>query len=490
MTIKPSLTQFCQWYVWLQDEGIFYDTRIHRARSETHIISEMLQIDFNGNVAEVIKSMKMMGTSRDSLKDTKKLTKKPTKVDLSRQLYNEVKSSLPVRLQVMPPDLLVYTINKQNEVSLFSKFDNQVLIKLLYDHPEVNSIIKVALENCDLGSKLEYTDYLQLLAKQISGDHSLSLPRNIPLISWDPNIAAYKSLDATILKDGPHPTWDQFLSRLEYPETFKAYVWSIFDPNNFGRQALWIHGEGNDGKSTVLNTLADFMGHDHVLALSKGSYEGEYFFGAALGKRLAIYNDCKNPHVIRSERIKSLLGGDVVSANSKYIPIKSAKVYSKLLFGANMVPSINYNDRSERTRLLLTAVTPYPKATQGDANFGPNLKAELPHFLFSCRQTYEVECPTGMNLRVPPKMDDTIKQLCNASDSDIITDFINKHVEMGSKFKVSKTDMRYALKTYLSGQFMTNNQMQFADLDLQKTLLQMDIILDAGHYVGCQLRRL
>jgi hypothetical protein len=292
------------------------------------------------------------------------------------------------------------------------------------------------------------------------------------LLSWGEE-PAYKVLDRSIIEQGEHPTWDEFIERIDYPETFKAYIWSIFEPRNFGRQALWIRGDGNDGKSTAINAVASFFGRSHVLSIGLGSYDRDFFFGEAFGKRLAIYMDCKNQSVLRRERIKSLLGKDTVSINQKYEKAFSAQIYSKLIVASNWPPQINYLDDSERTRLLYLQVGSYDNEF-GDPDFQLKLEQEIPQFLYTCRDSYENECPNGMSLRVPKDMQKNIKMYCQASDANLMEEFINTKLEFNSKYYMPNIEMRKELMEFYSKNWETK-QASYAFEDLMRLLTKRGI---------------
>jgi hypothetical protein len=150
-------------------------------------------------------------------------------------------------------------------------------------------------------------------------------------------------------------------------------------------------------------------------------------------------------------------------------------LYSKLLVASNFFPQINYNDDSERTRLLLLKVKRFADEF-GDPDFQENLVRELPNFLHHCQAFYETECPNGMALKVPAGMASDIKTLCSATDSDLLEQFIEERLQFDPKFYARKTEVRLALREY----FSRNSALQesgFSEQDLARLLIRRGVTM-------------
>jgi hypothetical protein len=151
--------------------------------------------------------------------------------------------------------------------------------------------------------------------------------------------------------EGPTPSWDEFLSRLDNPEAFLAWVWSIFETKHRGRQCLFLKGEvGRDGKSWILEQLAKFLG-SAAEAIDQNS-EGRFGVGDIYDKRFLAYPDCTNPSFVNSQLFRNITGNDRVRVEKKFEGAFSTSIRARLAVGANFNP-ITSSEESNLSRLLI-----------------------------------------------------------------------------------------------------------------------------------------
>lgn len=442
-----TLQEILKMYVYLTDKQQFFYIPRNAVVTESAVVKRLMAVPMGVEKAsEIINSMKETGTTKASLKP-----KKPAVASLISESYARIKNNLyMLRLSSKGINLL-YQTDASGQVTLCGELDKEKFVNLIVATPKAYEATLSELtegDNSGYYGNLTHKSFCEALYDNFLMDPSRILKEEPALISWSPLEPAYRVLDPSILKPGPTPNWDSFLSRMDYPETFKAYVWSAFEPRNTGRQALWIKGEGSDGKSSAINAISAFLGRSYVLSIGKGTYDKDYFFGNAFGKRLAIYMDCKNTYILKAERIKSLLGRDTVNINNKYEREFSAQVYSKLIIASNFHPKINYNDNSERTRLLLCEVATF-KDEFGDPDFEYNLEAEFPAFLLQCQEAYEANCPNNVNLRVPKSMVHKIKAACASKESELMEQFIEQRLIFEEGCSIRKLELHQELIDYL-----------------------------------------
>jgi len=244
----------------------------------------------------------------------------------------------------------------------------------------------------------------------------------------------YFNLDR--LKPGKTPAWDGWL--LQFPKqcvpVFKAWVYSIFDPGNMGRQAIWLHDNGYTGKSSVIQAINNYLGQDAAGSISGGSMKTNFAFEPLYGKRLITYGDCKEPNLIRTPKIHSLLGNDYVTIDRKGLPAFTAKLHAKLIVASNIAPQIDFAANNERTRLLYIPLKEAPEevlkkycALNKDGSvrrykdgspivrggrLTEELTEEMDAFIFSCQADYKKYCSTGQDIIVSERYLDMMKSHC------------------------------------------------------------------------------
>lgn len=489
-----TLKDFSQRYLYITDQDLYYDHKRSRKVSAKHVFSHALKLVGTENEPEatrIMASMELAGLPWAEFRPKKAGAKEGT-YNLLNDCYATLAPHLAYYRYFDGTSMVLYTKSAKGEVSYSGPCTEDQFRTLISGNKKVTELLQGHFESdLELRAKLTFLDFIREIFRRLEFDPDKVLEEQPALVSWSATTPAFKVLDPAILQPGPIPTWTQFLDRIDYPETFKAYIWSVFEPTNFGRQALWIQGEGTDGKSTVLRVLSHFMGTKHTMTIGIGSYDSDFFFGQCFGKRLAIYSDCKNLQVLRKERIKSVLGKDVVSINNKYEKAFSAQVYCKLLIGSNWMPQINYNDASERTRLLLTQMDKYADI-DGSGDFEGGLESEIGAFLYECKKSYADQCPKGMNLKVPEEMQRTIRTMCNAMDSILLEQFIEERLQFQPNYKVRKSDLHNSMREY----FMNNHATResgFSFNDLVRMLTQKGISpsqdpKEGGILMGVQLK--
>lgn len=483
-----DMRDFTARYIYLHDEDCFYD-KIYRRRVPRELMMKNAT-KVSDTPASLLKEIQdLCSYTLAEYQATSKKRKKNEAADSIKQVYSALAPHLPIRRYADALSPLLYTIDTNSQVSYGGPADAEQWKNLVASMPELVARIR-DLQNT-YAPEVELAALVPQLYRHFEFDAQFVLREPPPALSWTKETPAFRVLNESVLKPGPHPTWDEFLARCTFAPTIRAYIWSIFEPTNFGRQALWLQGEGGDGKSTVLRVLARFMGADHTLTIGLGTYDNDFFYGAAYGKRLALYPDCKNLSVLRKEKIKSLLGRDIVQINNKYEKPFSAQVYSKLVIGSNWMPQINYNDDSERTRLLVAKVRTYGDEF-GDPDFEDKLYSEMGAFLLTCKKDYAEQCPRGMNLIVPPAMRDSIRSECAALDGVLLQKYIEECLTFGPTFEVEKAVLYSSLKTHFMHYF-SGGDVAFAFNDLGRMLSKRGVsaVQDAGNaiYKGVQLKQ-
>lgn len=192
------------------------------------------------------------------------------------------------------------------------------------------------------------------------------------------------------------PTWGDILGRLgENAAPFAAWVWSLFEEDSDRKQAVYIFGEKDCGKSRVSEALGRMMGS---VTPSKGSFctlssqyiEGRWGVSGLVGKRLCAIDEAV-PSFLGSSRHKALTGSKDQHAEDKGKPGFTVSINTKFLFTSNQAPECaSRGDTLER--LIVCRMVTHGKSSQDlipDMQFDSLLDYELPAFLAVCRACYE-----------------------------------------------------------------------------------------------------
>jgi len=234
--------------------------------------------------------------------------------------------------------------------------------------------------------------------------------------------------DKKDLQDGLTPAWDEFLSRVQFPEHFLAWIWSIFEENDFGRKIFWFVSQGNDGKGKVLEALTEFVGLQNT-ASGVNVDEKSFFFAQVYGKSLVTIPDCKKQNVLQYESIHNITGGDYVQINQKGLKAFSASVYAKLIICMNNPPEINTENRNEASRVIISKIEPFTQAGAMDyLTWRKELKKEKFTILYKARECYKkLFDPQSGEIHFDIEH---VEENSDSTESSIIHEFLEEHCQI------------------------------------------------------------
>jgi hypothetical protein len=356
-------------------------------------------------------------------------------------VYTEIQSLFPLYSRVTARgERQIYFADEKNQVSLIHYEDDDSLVNSLMHNKvlwrKFKEYYRTSATLEPFRAQLNLRTFMVTIIKNhLLMDETKLIEQQPKNFSWSTDDLAFKKFDPSLLSDGPTPTWDEFCSRLNYPDVFKAWVWSLFTPDNNIRQAMWLTGSGNDGKSAVQKALRDIFGAQHVYDCKKGDESRQWFQSNVYGKCLVNYADCDNPHLLSIQAIKQLTGGDATSIEEKGVSAFSAEIYAKLFVSSNMPPKINPDFEAQTSRLIRLKLRPIASGEPKDEQFKTRLITEAYAFLAECRQHYEKHINAGNDaLILPAELTKEIETECAEEDYYIVQEFVKKYVEFGPQY--------------------------------------------------------
>lgn len=270
------------------------------------------------------------------------------------------------------------------------------------------------------------------------------------VISNDPTEPCLNFIDlngkAKEAEGGETEAWGRFLKKMtpEEGDVFKAFIWSIFDARNHGRQILYLYDDGYSGKSAVMKAIQEALGKRLCGAVQKDSLSNQFAFSKVWDKRLVTLGDNKNTHLHQSEKMKMLTGNDMADVERKNRDSFSWVMSAKVMVASNTPLEVNLRERNERTRVLpikinftidqmieegIVAVdgAGKPKFDKfgdpifvGDGTDWPSrLRAQFWSFMASCRPAYELLCPRHTDIIMPDSCQSNLETFSN----DLMDDY-------------------------------------------------------------------
>lgn len=343
---------------------------------------------------------------------------------------------------------------------LHSTKSNAVEYKELYDFYISNQ------ELASIKPRPDFNVFFEAIYSKFLDDASYQLISLPELISDDVNTPCFKYVDKLNIRKGPTPAWDQFLNRVDYPEIFLAWIGAVFDPKNEGRQALWLQGNGFDGKSKVSNALKEIYGPKYTTAI--GQEMGTFFYSTVYGKRFAVYGDCLNERLMSQTKIQGLTGADSVSVEYKGETPFMAKVYARLLICSNISPAVDFNKNNEKSRIIRLFVTKTAKGFDGDPDWEKKLVEEGPHLLHKAFEMYAKHAPKQTNITIPSDLWEKMETECGSDESSVVDEFVDLHLEPGEDNFAKKKEVIDALARFANSQDVPSHKINHLKNDLKQ----------------------
>jgi hypothetical protein len=188
------------------------------------------------------------------------------------------------------------------------------------------------------------------------------------------------------------PTWRSLFARIASPEAraaLSAWVWSLFVPESYRQQYVWVYGGGGNGKGALARFLHRVFEASAHFVSHVPDEPNQFWTHQLVNKRLVIMPDCENYHFPSSGLFKTLSGGDPICIEPKNRPAYTAVLDCKFLFTSNQLPALS-SGQSDMRRPIFVRL-------DGKGEWAPDFEERLwdeaGAFLWGCQQAYERLCP-------------------------------------------------------------------------------------------------
>lgn len=202
----------------------------------------------------------------------------------------------------------------------------------------------------------------------------------------------YQTRITAVSPDGTCAVWLRFLSEITGGDTeLQAFLQRMAGYALTGstreHSLAFLHGTGSNGKSVFLNTLAGILGGYHKTApietftVSNGGDRHPTELAGLRGARLVTAIETEEGRRWAESRIKSLTGGDPISARFMRQDFFEYTPRFKLVVAGNHRPGLRSVDEAIRRRFHLVPFTVTIPAERRDLTLGDRLRAEWPGIL-------------------------------------------------------------------------------------------------------------
>ena len=230
----------------------------------------------------------------------------------------------------------------------------------------------------------------------------------------------------------------EFCNRTSDPEVLQAYIGSLFVPNSYRQQYLYLFGAGNDGKGTLFNLLERMLGQTFT-AEDVPEKIAPFWTSGLIGKRLCVFPDLEDPGFPVTPRFRKLTGDDLIRVEEKFKKSYSTRIFTKFIFASNDELQMTAKKADQR-RALYIALDSYKGPT--DTRYIDKLWAEAPAIYALCLEKYRKLCPKdGPILQ-------SVKEPIHFERENEMDLFFNKYFEPDPKGKLRGAEWQRAKHDY------------------------------------------
>ncbi|NOP83145.1 hypothetical protein HNV23_27140 [Bacillus paranthracis] len=208
---------------------------------------------------------------------------------------------------------------------------------------------------------------------------------------------------------------------------------------------VFLYGDGDNGKSTLINLISLILGQNNVSSVSLRSLQTERF------SRVQLYNklfnsvaDISDDFYDSSDFIKALTGDDSIMVEYKGRDGFMMRNFAKLMFSCNKLPSFKDNTNGLNRRVIILPMTRVPKEKRKIESFFTEEERErcLIYSLLAIQQVYSNEKKFTISERMQKMLEDW------AEENDNVALFLKDCCEMGSVYKTKVRAMYEEYKDY------------------------------------------
>ena len=168
------------------------------------------------------------------------------------------------------------------------------------------------------------------------------------------------------------PRWNSFLDEMLPDETHQLllhqYIGYAFTNHLKLEKALFLYGDGGNGKSVVQEVLTELLGKENTSSVSIGKLTKDPNTIILIEGKLLNYCS-ENEKTLDPTMFKALVSGEPVLGKKLYSDIRHVTNYAKLMFNMNSLPDIKDESQSFVRRLLILNFNKKPKKVDPELHF-------------------------------------------------------------------------------------------------------------------------
>jgi len=263
---------------------------------------------------------------------------------------------------------------KKNEIGIVFRYDNGVY-KMVSDQEMSDMVLNGLYEDMLWGyrTKKNVSDKVACLLSIIpelkiskDGGFLVNVKNGIlniatrELMPHNPNFVSLVQYPVIYDPKAECPVWEDCVASwmsgdemIDKTRLIKQFCGYILSSSMLYDRALFMVGDGGNGKSTFIDTISMVIGPDATSHIDLESLYSTFGMHGLIGKRLNIIEEVSGNYY-QSNKLKKLISGEPVTIDIKYKPQFTFRPQAKFVFSVNLLPRVD--DVSTATERRICAV--------------------------------------------------------------------------------------------------------------------------------------
>jgi putative DNA primase/helicase len=172
-----------------------------------------------------------------------------------------------------------------------------------------------------------------------------------------PNFISLTQFPTTYNLEAQCPVWDSCMEAwMDGPEKeenkmlVQQFAGYLLSSSMFFDKALFLVGDGGNGKSTFVNTLAMVIGPEATSYIDLEDLYAQFGMKGLIGKRLNIVEEVPGNYY-QSNKLKKLISGEEITINIKYKDQMHFIPQVKFVFAVNIMPRVDDTTTATERRM-------------------------------------------------------------------------------------------------------------------------------------------
>lgn len=320
---------------------------------------------------------------------------KDTKQAQSKQeVFEKIDQLVANHFGGVPPIYCEYLFHLY-EAGCWWPFETKMLIKAL-----MTEVFGESVGLDELGVLIEYMKvrYLEPTFPEALGDDDEPPPPLICLtngtidpfsgemVSSSPKHFLRSQMGYAFEPDATCELWLKYLSevfqqdqdrdqKIAFLQEFMGY---LLIPSTRFQVMLWLHGQGDNGKSVILDVLAFLLGEKNVAAIPLERLSKRFQSAELAGKLVNLVHELAADSSLRDDVLKQAVSGNPIQGERKNKDPFVFRPFARFVVAMNHLPRVKDTSHGFFRRVRLLTFNRIFKREEQDRDLVQKLKAELP----------------------------------------------------------------------------------------------------------------